>query len=144
MSVFQEKPMRRSALISPWGVGAIVPLWHYCPHCGYMERNTLYGAPLFCKAPEWPEEKVRKCSKKYRRRMIPERFIVVCPEGHVDDFPVAEWLHSDSDHRYNPSSCKIRRSTGGTSASLSGVRYYCTCGASKSISGSHRVPGVSL
>ena len=200
MSVFQEKPMRRSALISPWGVGAIVPFvndeslmiagldmwrygdssefviedkrltnrlrvkelrwppdyreyrsdsrnhnikipavrfprWHYCPHCGYMERNTLYGAPLFCKAPEWPEEKVRKCSKKYRRRMIPERFIVVCPEGHVDDFPVAEWLHSDSDHRYNPSSCKIRRSTGGTSASLSGVRYYCTCGASKSISG---------
>ena len=128
MSVFQEKPMRRSALISPWGVGAIVPFvndeslmiagldmwrygdssefviedkrltnrlrvkelrwppdyreyrsdsrnhnikipavrfprWHYCPHCGYMERNTLYGAPLFCKAPEWPEEKVRKCSK---------------------------------------------------------------------------------
>ena len=200
MSVFQEKPMRRSALISPWGVGAIVPFvndeslmiagldmwrygdsskfvidderltkrlgvkelrwppdyreyqsdkinhnlkipavrfprWNYCPHCGYMEYNTLYGAPIFCKAPEWPEEKIRKCSKKYRRRMIPERFIVVCPEGHIDDFPVAEWLHSDSGHTYNSSTCKIRRSTGGTSASLSGVRYYCSCGASKSISG---------
>ena len=67
--------------------------------------------------------------------MIPERFIVVCPEGHIDDFPVAEWLHFDSGHTYNPSTCKIRRSTGGTSASLSGVRYYCSCGASKSISG---------
>ena len=67
--------------------------------------------------------------------MILERFIVVCPEGHIDDFPVAEWLHFDSGHTYNPSTCKIRRSTGGTSASLSGVRYYCSCGASKSISG---------
>ena len=61
--------------------------------------------------------------------MIPERFIVVCPEGHVDDFPVAEWLHRNSKTPYSPTTCKIRRSTGGASAALTGVYYQCTCGA---------------
>lgn len=200
MSNIQIKPMRRSALISPWGVGAIVPFvndeslmiagldmwrygdaldfiiederltkrlgvkelrwppdfrdyqsdrknynisipavrfprWHYCPHCGFMKKVGLYTKQPRCEAPQWSNEKLRRCNAgaKYRRRMIPERFIVVCPNGHIDDFPVVEWLHYDSGHTYNPDTCIIRRSTGGTSASLSGVRYYCTCGASKSI-----------
>lgn len=44
-------------------------------------------------------------------------------------------------YRYNPETCKIRRSTGGTSASLSGVYYECTCGARKNIAGATR-PGA--
>ena len=190
MSIVQVKPMRRSALISPWGVGAIVPFvndeslmiagldmwqygdsqdfviederltqrlgvkelrwppdyrdstadrinsrrtipavrfprWYYCPHCGYMKKAGLYTKQPRCDAPQW--------NARNGRRMIPERFIVACPNGHIDDFPIAEWLHFDSGYTYNPDTCKIRRSTGGTSASLSGVRYYCSCGASKSI-----------
>ena len=77
--------------------------------------------------------------------MIPERFIVICPDGHIDDFPVAEWLHHDSGHTYVPiengGKCKIRRSTGGASASLSGVFYECACGAKKSIAGA-TMPGA--
>ena len=111
------------------------PRWHYCPHCGFMKKVGFYTKQPRCEAPQWSNEKLRRCNAgaKYRRRMIPERFIVVCPNGHIDDFPVVEWLHYDSGHTYNPDTCIIRRSTGGTSASLSGVRYYCTCGASKSI-----------
>lgn len=200
MSIVQVKPMRRSALISPWGVGAIVPFvndeslmiagldmwrygdthdfviederltkrlgvkelrwppdfrdyqsdkknynisipavrfptWYYCPHCGYMKKTGLYTKQPRCDAPQWKDERLRRCNPnaKKGRRMIPERFIIACPNGHIDDFPVAEWLHSESGHTYNPDTCIIRRSTGGTSASLSGVRYYCSCGASKSI-----------
>lgn len=199
MSIIQQRPMRRSSLISPWGVGAIVPFvndeslmiagldmwrygnssdfiidderltrrlnvkelrwppdfrdyesdkrncnikipavrfprWYYCPHCGFMRQVGLYTKQPRCEAPQWKDERLRRCKEnaKYNRRMIPERFIVVCPDGHIDDFPVAEWLHFDSGYTYGPN-CIIRRSTGGTSASLSGVRYYCTCGASKSI-----------
>ena len=70
--------------------------------------------------------------------MIPERFVVVCPEGHIDDFPIAEWTHSgdqNAAYTYDPNTCRIRRSTGGSSANLSGVHYTCTCGAHRSLAG---------
>ncbi|MDE6053863.1 MAG: hypothetical protein K2G55_08895, partial [Lachnospiraceae bacterium] len=200
------KPMRRSSLIGPWGIGAIVPFpndeslmiagldmwrynnpekfvirderlekrlgvkelryppeymeknadpadyhltipavrfprWYYCPFCGTMKKTTYYEAQPECDAYQW--EHGRKCSKesKHRRKMIPERFVAICPEGHIDDFPVAEWIHHDSGKVYDDTKCKIRRSTGGTSAGLSGVFYECSCGVKKSISGATR-PGA--
>lgn len=201
---YSSRPIRRSALIGPWGVGAIVPFpndeslmiagldmwrynnsrpfiikderlqkrlgvkefrwppdfrehnadrenaylripavrfptWHYCPFCGTMRKTTYYEPHPECDCHQWPNG--RKCSPKRRKRkLVPERFVVVCPEGHIDDFPVAEWLHNGADHPYNPRTCKIRRSTGGTSAALTGVFYECTCGAKKSIAGATR-PG---
>ena len=203
---YSNKPMRRSALIGPWGVGAIVPFpndeslmiagldmwryndskpflikderlerrlgvqelrwppdfrdhnadpencfikipavrfptWHYCPFCGTMQKTSLYQQQPECECYPWPNG--RKCDPSYRRRrkLIPERFIVICPEGHIDDFPVAEWLHFNSGRIYNPDTCKIRRSTGGASASLTGVYYECSCGARKNIAGATR-PGA--
>ena len=197
---FSKRPMRRSALIGPWGVGAIVPFpndeslmiagldawryndskkfviddkrlakrlgvselrwppdyrennvdpqncnlkipavrfptWYYCPFCGQMKQTTYYETQPLCDAIQWSEG--RKCSSvaKYRRKMIPERFIVVCPQGHIDDFPVAEWIHHNSGHTYDPNTCKIRRSTGGASANLTGVFYQCSCGAKRSMAG---------
>lgn len=117
------------------------PTWHYCPWCGYMRQATLYEPQPVCKCPQW--DKGRKCNPntKYRKKMVPERFIVICKRGHVDDFPVAEWLHYDSGHTYNPESCVIRRSTGGSSAALTGVFYECTCGAKRSLAGA-TTPGA--
>lgn len=111
------------------------PTWYYCPFCGTMRQTSYYGTQPECDAYQWPHG--RKCKPgKFHRKMIPERFVVVCPEGHIDDFPVAEWLHYDGPHPYNPEAgCRIRRSTGGASAGLGGVFYECTCGAKKSISG---------
>ena len=203
---FLNKPIRRSQLISPWGVGAIVPFpndeslmiagldmwrytnldafqiederlkkrlgvkelrwppdfrerntdpanfnlripavrfptWHYCPFCGTMQKTGLYTKQPVCSCYQW--EKGRKCNPnaKYKRKLIPERFVVVCLDGHIDDFPVAEWLHQEDEHTYNPETCNIRRSTGGTSAALTGVFYECSCGAKKSIAGATR-PGA--
>ena len=185
-----KRPMRRTALISPWGVGAIVPFpddeslmvagldmwryenpdqfriedprlakrlginelrnppdfrdektdpnnarltipmvrfprWHYCPFCGQMKQSTYYSEQPLCEGIKW--NKGRVC-KRSGTKMIPERFIVVCPEGHIDDFPVAEWLH-DEGYKYDPASCIIRRSTGGSSAALwnSFLTHYCVC-----------------
>lgn len=207
---YSNKPMRRSALIGPWGVGAIVPFpndeslmiagldmwryndatpfiikderlqrrlgvqelrwppdyreknadpqncalkipavrfptWHYCPFCGTMQKTTLYQQQPTCDCYQWPNG--RKCnpSFRYKKKLIPERFIVICPDGHIDDFPVAEWVHHGTGHKYVPiengGTCKIRRSTGGASASLSGVFYECSCGAKKSIAGA-TMPGA--
>ena len=196
-----KRPMRRTALIGPWGVGAIVPFpndealmvagldawryqdkeqfvitderlvkrlgvqelrwppdfrqknadpinaniripmvrfprWHYCPFCGSMNKSTYYRETQpECDQYQWKTGRVCSSKSKYRRRMIPERFVVICPEGHIDDFPIVEWLHSDNIHFYDPDKCRIRRSTGGASANLSGVFYECTCGAKKSLAG---------
>lgn len=195
---FTNKPMRRSALIGPWGVGAIVPFpndeslmiagldmwrysepspfiikderlqrrlgvqelrwppdfrennvdpqncflripavrfptWHYCPYCGSMDKTTLYQQQPECDCYPWPNGRTCNPAHRYKRKLIPERFVIICPNGHIDDFPVAEWVHFESGHTYDPETCKIRRSTGGASASLSGVYYECTCGARRSI-----------
>ena len=119
------------------------PRWHYCPNCGTMQYVSLFGAPPRCDAFQW--DNGRKCDpQKKKHRLIPERFVVVCPAGHIDDFPVAEWLHHDSGKEYNPNTCRIRRSTGGTSAALTGVRYQCTCGANRSIAPALRKGALKL
>ena len=200
---FTNKPMRRSALIGPWGVGAIVPFpndeslmiagldmwrynepssfaikderlqrrlgvqelrwppdfrennadpqncflripavrfptWHYCPYCGSMEKATFYQQQPECDCYPWPNGRTCNPAHRYKRKLIPERFVIICPNGHIDDFPVAEWVHFESGHTYDPNTCKIRRSTGGASASLSGVYYECTCGAKRSIGDAKR------
>jgi hypothetical protein len=111
------------------------PRWHYCPYCGTMKKLSYFQEKVHCDAYQWPEGKGRSCgvNDKYRRVLIPERFLVMCEFGHIDDFPVAEWLHAEFDSPYDENKCHIRRSTGGTSASLNGVNYECSCGAKRSI-----------
>lgn len=207
-------PVRKSALISPWGIGAIVPVpsgetfmvagtefWfdgknpldanekltdfeindfrlserlagmrfvqppeflapvqdrehpcmripatrfprvYYCPVCGNVEKVGSAQEEIRC-----PGDNRRNreggtyCSRtkeagKKTPLMVPERFIAVCENGHIEDFPIAEWGHRKSGKTYDPKSCLMFRSTGGNSASLTGVRYTCTCGASASMKG---------
>src|SRR5665647_690549 len=111
------------------------PSWNYCPFCGSMSKSTYYSKQERCDAFPWPHG--RSCEgKKFKRKLIPERFIVICPDGHIDDFPIMEWVHNNP---RNPCSitpnCRLRRSTGGTSASLTGIMYECTCGAKRSMAG---------
>lgn len=199
---YSSRPIRRSQLVSPWGVGAIVPFpedeslmiagldmwqfgndkdafvihderlekrlgvkelrtppdfrdaktdklnnniripavrfprWHYCPFCGTMRKLSYYSGRDECPGYLWPTG--RSCAgKKKRRKLIPERFIVVCSDGHIDDFPIAEWVHNNPQNPkvYDEKTCVMKRSTGGMSASLSGVTYTCSCGASRSMRG---------
>lgn len=212
--MINKYPLRRDSLISPWGVGAIVPfpndeslmvsgldfwfdedhsykdfliaderltkrlggkllvmppnfvekkqdvklgemripavrfpLWQYCPVCGNMERSGEAGARISC-----PGDNRRNkqggtyCSKRAGNGktpyMVPERFIAVCPNGHIEDFPVMEWVHAKSD-KPQTDSCKLVRSTGGSSSSLAGIRYTCTCGASATMSGAFSKSALS-
>ena len=150
---YSNKPMRRSALIGPWGVGAIVPFpndeslmiagldmwrynepssfiikderlqrrlgvqelrwppdfreknadpqncmlhipavrfptWHYCPYCGSMKKTTFYQQQPECDCYPWPNGRTCNPAHRYKRKLIPERFVIVCPNGHIDDFPL--------------------------------------------------------
>jgi hypothetical protein len=206
--IVRQKPIRSSQLISPWGVGSIVPFpedesvmiagldmwryrdpreyiihderlerrlgvhelrrppdfrepmpgvdnaklyipaarfptWQYCPFCGTMKKGSFFSQQEHCDAFQWPDGRNCSPSRKTGRRMIPERFIVVCPDGHIDDFPIAEWVHRNPNNpkEYLPETCRLRRSTGGTSAALTGVYYRCSCGAGRSMAGA-TVPGI--
>ncbi len=112
------------------------PLWYYCPVCGNMEKSGTAGDKMQCNG-EKRKGKETYCSKmkelnKKLPYMIPERFIAVCLCGHIEDFPIMEWVHKNSKMPIS-SSCKLTRSTGGSSSSLAGIRYVCTCGASSNM-----------
>lgn len=61
----------------------------------------------------------------------PSRFITVCEDGHMDDFPWRWWVH------HGETSCKedmYLKSMGNTS-SLAELRVECNCGARRVMSG---------
>lgn len=110
------------------------PRWHYCTRCGQMEKVSIYdslkptcsgisfGAGRSCS--EIPERK--------RQRLIPVRFIAICPHGHIEDFPFMEWVHGGTqpEGQHN-----LRLRAGRTSGALSGIEITCSCGAHKTMAG---------
>lgn len=126
----------RKLLAPPLGDNATVkavrfPRWLYCPSCGMMRRcKTTQQVPILCDNPN--------C--KHKSRLIPDRFVVVCPAGHIDDLPILEWVHGEPVS--NPDAHTIVRRTKGGSASLGDIEYKCTtCGMSKTLFGITR-PGA--
>lgn len=116
------------------------PLWHYCPVCGNMEKLGVAGGKQRC--PGDNRKKLKQgtyCSRAesdYKRPfLIPDRFIAVCEKGHIEDFPIMEWVHRKN--KMTPTAdCKLVRSTGGSTSSLAGIRYTCTtCGISANMKG---------
>ena len=99
------------------------PRWHYCPSskCKKMEKVNLFKGDkiLYC----------RYCEKERNKkvRLIPVRFVTVCPNGHIDDFPFDEWVHAFSER--SPDHNHTLMYTAGNSSTLAGIKITCTCGA---------------
>ncbi len=116
------------------------PLWQYCPVCGNVEESGYAGERMKCNGEIRKKNgqetycAINRLKPKKLPNLIPERFIAVCKKGHVEDFPIKDWVHKKSNKPIT-SACRLARSTGGSSATLSGVRYTCTCGASATMSG---------
>lgn len=56
----------------------------YCPRCQRLiPDNTLAGT----------QPGALKCPHCKDSRLVPSRFIVACPHGHIDDFPYDVWVH---------------------------------------------------
>lgn len=106
------------------------PQWFYCPICGHMEYYSLQHEDfkdIICDHKKSPTPE--KYAHKKEWRMVPERFVVVCPEGHLMDFPIIEFLHDGTPYEkqtYNYKNYTITRYSGGESAALSGISYKCT------------------
>lgn len=106
------------------------PLWHYCPRCGAMEKLSPYGSMQRCHGPSYPQMSCHSVNERRRQYLIPVRFISVCGQGHIEDFPFMEWVHRDqSVSEY----CSLRMRAGRSSGHLSGIKIECSCGSSRSL-----------
>jgi hypothetical protein len=113
------------------------PLWYYCPRCGWMVKRTLYSnnENLQCKGKKYKYG--LSCSnleKKKRPQLIPVRFITVCSEGHIEDFPFYEWAHKGQECKKGFGEKALRMITG-KSSSLAGISIHCECGAYNTMAG---------
>ncbi|MBN17868.1 MAG: hypothetical protein CL758_00060 [Chloroflexi bacterium] len=61
------------------------PLWGVCTKCGRLQEHKPAPAR---------RSSVFHCSD-CRGDLYPARFIVICENGHIDDFPWIQWAHSN-------------------------------------------------
>ena len=114
------------------------PRWGYCKKstCGRLQRHKEVS------------EKVGKffCHEHPNSELLPARLIMVCPQGHIDEFPWIEWAHGNK--KEPKSICEDPKITwkGGTqSTSLSNFVVECeTCGAKNSMAGATNHDGIMI
>ena len=90
------------------------PEWFYCPQCRRLGNLRSFDS-------HWTESRCANC----RADLVPSRFVICCPRGHIDDFPYFRWLHRGQqtvgEHR-------MSLTTRGQSSSLADIVINCTCG----------------
>ncbi|MGB3892786.1 MAG: DUF1998 domain-containing protein [Mycolicibacter sinensis] len=60
--------------------------------------------------------------------LSPFRLIVVCRNGHVDEFPVYRWLHNDQHDGIRGDTHEMKLKVLGRTSSLADLTLTCTCG----------------
>ena len=106
------------------------PKWHYCTgfRCGKMEKLLLFGGGRArCR-----DRSHAALPETRQPRLVPVRFVSICPQGHIEDFPFMEWVHGGRDPVENGHALSYRT---GTAPALSGIVISCSCGAKRSLSG---------
>ncbi|NDV43082.1 DUF1998 domain-containing protein [Flagellimonas sediminis] len=115
---FRENSKKNSRLTIP---GVRFPQWHYCMKCSVMRQIELNR-----------QENPRCSSGECRGRLIPVRFVAVCPQGHIQDVPFLDWVHPDGldDERH-----VLSYSGGKGSGDLSSIIIQCSCGQRRTLGG---------
>ncbi|MFG2134159.1 DrmB family protein [Streptomyces sp. NPDC048751] len=95
------------------------PLWHSCPSCNALQHVRAFNSPP-------GKNECGDCQED----LVPSRFVVACPKGHIDDFPYWKWAHRDNRQEGASGLCggEMRLRTTGRTASLRSVLISCTCG----------------
>lgn len=118
------------------------PRWHYCTRCGHMEKVSIFSSqkPACTGIPFDSGRSCADIAANRRQRLIPVRFIAICPEGHIQDFPFIEWVHGSA----QPDGVhQLRLRAGRSSGSLSGIEITCSCGAHKTMAGAFNEQSLS-
>lgn len=96
------------------------PLWHSCPRCGRMFESQYHtrSTPV-CEGPVGSGGE--RGQKHKQRKTVQVRFIAVCREGHMRDFPWIEWLGLEREHWGRSQHDRWLRLVSTGSASTAGV-----------------------
>lgn len=88
------------------------PKWKICPSC---HRMTTYDNQqcYFCK------------QKSAEKDLYPSRFVLICENGHISDFPYNEWVHRNHQCTEPSKEPKLKLITRGNSGSLSDLHVVC-------------------
>ncbi len=122
---FRKPPLKEHGYYIPF---VRFPRWLFCPSCRDLKPVERWNK-------EYQERKnksfiIPQCSI-CDSKLVPSRFVVACPHGHIDDFPWIEWVHR-KERLCNKPELKITTGTG--SSGLSGINVKCTkCKASETM-----------
>jgi hypothetical protein len=117
------------------------PRWVRCPRChrlgpldppGQFELVHRWGRrPDLAKFVHAHCPRQAQTRMSNRRACVPARFLVVCEDGHLDDFPYVEFVH----HNRTEGICDGPQLSMSDAASTLGPRVTvrCVCGASRNI-----------
>lgn len=98
------------------------PRWHSCPGCRRLAPHDHFT--------DLTGTTCGDCGL----RLIPSRFVVACPRGHIDDFPYSRWVHEGGVS--DAVSHLLRLEARGASASLRDIVVSCeTCDATRTLAG---------
>lgn len=99
------------------------PKWKICPKCHNMT--------------EFDNTKCYYCAKKDaedHQELYASRFVLVCEEGHISDFPYQEWVHRKKPCSEQSKQPRLVLKTRGKSGSLSDLHVLCLhCNQSESL-----------
>ncbi|MHB8202905.1 MAG: DrmB family protein [Desulfomonilaceae bacterium] len=112
---------------------AVFPRWLRCISCGVL-ADVDSGLFKLIKDVFHPD-RIRfehvNCSQGAKRSVVvPSRFLVACPSGHLDDFPWIDFVHGSS--VCEAPSLKLKDS--GLSGQTTDVWVECACGKSRQMS----------
>lgn len=101
-----------------WALPAVrFPEWLECPYCHRLGKE---GEPFELQ----PDGRVF-CNGCNGKEVNPVRFIVLCPQGHIQDFPWLEYVHHDVDNWKARSGHRLFLRSEGKSAALSDLYVEC-------------------
>ena len=96
-------------------------------------KKVLISLPATLRK-QWEVELLEKFGvtcPECHRQAYPSRFITICENGHMDDFPWSWWVHGGN------TICKgtMRMYSTGNTSTLADMWVKCSCGARRSMSG---------
>lgn len=111
------------------------PLWHSCPKCGALQHVRGFNSPA-------GRNECGDCQED----LVPSRFVLVCADGHLADFPYWKWVHRKNRESGGAGLCggSMRLRSSGRTASLRSILISCTCGVEEvSMEGAFRRTALS-
>lgn len=107
----------------------VFPKWLYCPRCQTLQRASKKN---------FDHGKFKCYSQKCKGRslLLPSRFVLVCPNGHIEDFPYHWWVHEAQGKTCNCEDPSFRMYYAGNKTDMDSLFVECgSCGVRRSMKG---------